>query len=50
MKLAMKAAWPARRNAPAVGVEKKPHCYRPGTVALCEISKYQKYTLLTFYS
>ncbi len=25
-----------------MGGVKKPHCYRPGTVALCEIRKYQK--------
>ena len=44
MKLATKAARAARRNAPAVGGVKKPHRYRPGTVALREIRKYQKST------
>eukprot|EP00804_Cyclotella_cryptica_P015455 CCRYP_008060-RA/>CCRYP_008060-RA protein AED:0.06 eAED:0.06 QI:0/-1/0/1/-1/0/1/0/105 len=39
--LATKAA---RKNAPAAGGCKKPHCYRPGTVALREIHKYQKST------
>eukprot|EP00804_Cyclotella_cryptica_P025387 CCRYP_016521-RA/>CCRYP_016521-RA protein AED:0.02 eAED:0.02 QI:0/-1/0/1/-1/0/1/0/133 len=41
--LATKAA---RKSAPAAGGCKKPHCYRPGTVALCEICKYQKSTEL----
>ncbi len=32
----------ARKSAPAkIGV-KKPHCFLPGTVALCEICRYQK--------
>ena len=35
----------ARRSAPATGV-KKPHRYRPGTVALREIRRYQKTTEL----
>ncbi|CAN6237971.1 unnamed protein product [Urochloa humidicola] len=35
----------ARKTAPATGV-KKPHRYRPGTVALREIRKYQKGTEL----
>ena len=39
--LATKAA---RKSAPAVGGVKKPHRYRPGTVALCEIHRYQKST------
>eukprot|EP00804_Cyclotella_cryptica_P022278 CCRYP_018110-RB/>CCRYP_018110-RB protein AED:0.02 eAED:0.02 QI:0/-1/0/1/-1/0/1/0/148 len=39
--LATKAA---RRMAPASGGVKKPHRYRPGTVALCEIRRYQKST------
>jgi len=39
--LATKAA---RKQAPATGGVKKPHCYRPGTVALREIRKYQKST------
>jgi hypothetical protein len=32
----------ARKSAPATGGVKKPHRYRPGTVALREIRKYQK--------
>ena len=36
--LATKAA---RKSAPATGGVKKPHRYRPGTVALREIRKYQ---------
>ena len=39
--LATKAA---RRSAPAAGGVKKPHRYRPGTVALREIRRYQKST------
>ncbi|KAK0407278.1 hypothetical protein QR680_019115 [Steinernema hermaphroditum] len=39
--LATKAA---RKTAPPVGSIKKPHRYRPGTVALREIRKYQKST------
>ena len=39
--LATKAA---RKAAPPVGGCKKPHRYRPGTVALREIHKYQKST------
>ena len=34
----------ARRSAPALGGIKKPHRYRPGTVALREIRRYQKST------
>ena len=41
--LATKAA---RKSAPATGGVKKPHRYRPGTVALREIRKYQKTTEL----
>jgi histone H3 len=41
--LATKAA---RKSAPATGGCKKPHRYRPGTVALREIRKYQKTTEL----
>jgi len=41
--LATKAA---RKSAPATGGVKKPHRYRPGTVALREIRKYQKSTQL----
>ncbi|GIL66218.1 hypothetical protein Vafri_19819, partial [Volvox africanus] len=40
--LATKAA----RKTPATGGVKKPHRYRPGTVALREIRKYQKSTEL----
>ena len=36
----------ARKNAYPVGGVKKPHRYRPGTVALREIRKYQKSTEL----
>ncbi|EGR28736.1 hypothetical protein IMG5_169330, partial [Ichthyophthirius multifiliis] len=39
--LASKAA---RKSAPATGGIKKPHRFRPGTVALREIRKYQKST------
>ena len=39
--LATKAA---RKSAPACGGVKKPHRFRPGTVALREIRKYQKNT------
>lgn len=35
---------PARKKAPEVGGIKKPHRFRPGTVALREIRKYQKTT------
>jgi histone H3 len=41
--LATKAA---KKSAPAVGGVKKPHRFRPGTVALREIRKYQKSTEL----
>jgi len=41
MELATKAA---RKSAPATGGVKKPHRYRPGTVALREIRRYQKST------
>jgi histone H3 len=34
----------ARKVAPATGGVKKPHRYRPGTVALREIRRYQKST------
>ena len=33
-----------RKSAPATGGVKKPHRYRPGTVALREIRRYQKST------
>ena len=36
----------ARKAAPTTGGVKKPHRYRPGTVALCEIRRYQKTTEL----
>ena len=36
----------ARKSAPASGGVKKPHRYKPGTVALREIRKYQKSTEL----
>ena len=36
----------ARKTAPSMGGIKKPHRYRPGTVALREIRKYQKSTEL----
>ncbi|PPD88509.1 hypothetical protein GOBAR_DD14555 [Gossypium barbadense] len=35
-----------RKSAPTTGGVKKPHRYRPGTVALREIQKYQKSTEL----
>jgi hypothetical protein len=41
--LATKAA---RKSAPTAGGVKKPHRYRPGTVALREIRRYQKSTEL----
>ena len=41
--LATKAA---RKSAPATGGVKKPHRYRPGTVPLREIRRYQKSTEL----
>ncbi|KAH9626556.1 hypothetical protein KSS87_005536 [Heliosperma pusillum] len=40
------AAKAARKSAPTTGGVKKPHRYRPGTVALREIRKYQKSTEL----
>ena len=43
-RLATKKA--ARKSAPSMGGIKKPHRYRPGTVALREIKKYQKSTEL----
>ena len=42
----MLATKAARKSAPASGGVKKPHRYRPGTVALREIRKYQKNTQL----
>ena len=41
MHLATKAARVATQST---GDIKRPHCYRPGTVALCKIHKYQKST------
>ena len=38
----------ARKSAPTIGGVKKPHRYRPGTVALREIRRYQKSTDLMF--
>merc|ERR1712093_486714 len=43
--LASKAA---RKSAPSTGGVKKPHRYKPGTVALREIRRYQKSTELPF--
>ncbi len=40
------AANAARKSAPSTGGVKKPHRYRPGTVALREIRRYQKSTEL----
>jgi len=40
------AAQAARRSMPSTGGVKKPHRYRPGTVALREIRHYQKSTEL----
>ncbi|GKV34958.1 hypothetical protein SLEP1_g43286 [Rubroshorea leprosula] len=40
------AAKAARKSAPATGGVKKPHRFRPRTVALREIKKYQKSTEL----
>ncbi|GLT90940.1 hypothetical protein SLE2022_088550 [Rubroshorea leprosula] len=40
------AAKAARKSAPATGGVKKPHRFRPATVALREIRKYQKSTEL----
>ena len=39
----------ARKSAPSTGGVKKPHCYRPGTVALPEIRHYQKPTELRLH-
>ena len=43
MHLATKAA---RAKAQTMAGVKNPHCYRPGTVVLCKIRKYQKSTEL----
>lgn len=42
--LATKAA---RKSAPGIEGVKKSHCFRPGTVVLREIKKYQKSTELS---
>ena len=42
----IRAAQEARKAAAATGGVKKPHRYRPGTVALREIRRYQKSTQL----
>ncbi|KAK0576060.1 hypothetical protein LWI29_011258 [Acer saccharum] len=44
--LATKAA---RKSAPATGGVNKPHRFRPGTVAMREIRKYQKITELLIW-
>ncbi|XP_032476784.1 histone H3.3A-like [Phocoena sinus] len=36
----------AHKSAPSTGGVKKPHRYRPGTMALCEVRRYQKSTEL----
>jgi len=41
-----KHATTARKTAPCAGGIKKPHRFRPGTVALREIRRYQKSTEL----
>eukprot|EP00804_Cyclotella_cryptica_P014533 CCRYP_004831-RA/>CCRYP_004831-RA protein AED:0.09 eAED:0.21 QI:0/-1/0/1/-1/0/1/0/175 len=37
------------KNGPCIRGVKKPHCYRPGTVAFCEICRYQKSTDLLIH-
>ena len=44
--MAARARKVARKNSPCTGGVKKPHRYRPGTVALREIRRYQKGTEL----
>lgn len=39
----------ARKSAPLSGGVKKPHKFRPGTVALREIRKYQKTVFIIKY-
>ncbi|XP_074310599.1 histone H3.3-like [Silene latifolia] len=47
MKVPKKLAYKVtRKSVPSIGGVKKPHRYRPGTVALREIRKYQKSTEL----
>ena len=43
------AAKAARKSAPPTGRVKKPHLYRPGTGALCEIRCHQKSTELLIH-
>ncbi len=45
-KLAGPEAGPRRLQLGGIGGVKKPHCYRPGTIALCEICHFQKTTEL----
>jgi histone H3 len=45
----MLATKAGRKSAPACGGIKKPHRYRPGTVALREIRRYQKSTDLLIH-
>lgn len=40
----------ARKSAPLVSGVKKPHKFKPGTVALREIRKYQKSVIIFFIS
>lgn len=40
----------ARKSAPITSGVKKPHRFKPGTVALREIRKYQKSVLFYYYS
>ena len=44
----MLATKAARKSAPASGGIKKPHRYRPGTVALRKIRKYKKAQIFCF--
>ncbi|XP_006868740.1 PREDICTED: histone H3.3-like [Chrysochloris asiatica] len=46
MQLATKAAL---KSVPSAAGVKKSHRYRPGTVALCEIRRYQKFTELLIH-
>ena len=39
----------ARKSSPAIDCVKKPHHYRPGTVTLREIRRYQKSTDISIY-
>lgn len=40
----------ARKSAPMATGVKKPHRFKPGTVALREIRKYQKSVIFIYYS